>query len=664
MGPSSGFLATAMIGLLAVSAPAAEAAPAEPQRSTTIAPRLSAAQSIPPAELEALVDGLVRDAMIRDHIAGLTVSVVQDGRVILKKGYGYAGPGRPVDPDRTLFRIGSISKTFTWIAVMKEVEAGRMRLDAPVNAYLPPDLQVPDAGFSEPIRIRDLMTHTPGFEDNPLHHLFISEPAAVSALETRLRENRPARVRPPGETESYSNYGASLAGAAVAHLEGVPFETVVEREITGPLGMTSTTFREPYGRRAGLPDAMSPELAARVSTGYRYLGGTFKAQPFEFVTGSAPAGAGSSTAGDMARYMLMILGDGQSGGARIYGASTAAGFRTPLMAAAPGLDAWDDGFMDVGLPGGFRGHGHGGDTLWFHSTMMTVPELRLGVFASANTETAAPFVSGALVQRIVERFYAPPAREALPGAPEIARDRAVYAGVYLANRRPYSGLPSFVFRLIGQIPIGVTPDGRIVTPRPGGGLQSWTLSGTPGVFRETDGPARMAFKVENGRAVRWYPPTGSEAFDRVGPLHQTPVLAAMAALAAAGALLAWTGRLVRPERARGDTGWRKAANRLQLAAAGLWLASFGAITVFAASAADQASVVLNWPSPWLVLASGLGLAAALTSTASLVTSPLVWSDGGETWSLGRRVRFTLTSLILAGLGAQLALWGALEPWAT
>ena len=68
--------------------------------------------------------------MTSDHIAGVAVSVVQDGQVVLKKGYGFAAPGRPVDPDLTLFRVGSISKTFTWIALMKEVEAGRMRLSA------------------------------------------------------------------------------------------------------------------------------------------------------------------------------------------------------------------------------------------------------------------------------------------------------------------------------------------------------------------------------------------------------------------------------------------------------------------------------------------------------------------------------------------------------
>jgi CubicO group peptidase (beta-lactamase class C family) len=77
--------------------------------------------------------------MDRDHIAGVTIAVVQNGQVVLKKGYGVASlkDGRAVDPDKTLFRIASISKTFTWIALMNEVEAGRMRLDTPINLYLP-----------------------------------------------------------------------------------------------------------------------------------------------------------------------------------------------------------------------------------------------------------------------------------------------------------------------------------------------------------------------------------------------------------------------------------------------------------------------------------------------------------------------------------------------
>jgi hypothetical protein len=130
--------------------------------------------------------------MARDHIAGVTVSVVQDGQVVLKKGYGFAGPGRPVDPDRTLFRLGSISKTFDWIVVMNEVEAGRMRLDGPVNDYLPADLAIPAAPGWRPVELRDLMSHTPGFDDRILYHLFLKTPAQILPLAAELKLIRPS----------------------------------------------------------------------------------------------------------------------------------------------------------------------------------------------------------------------------------------------------------------------------------------------------------------------------------------------------------------------------------------------------------------------------------------------------------------------------------------
>ena len=624
-------------------------------------PLLAPGAPIPPAELEALVDGVVRQAMTRDHIAGLAVSVVQDGQVILKRGYGFAGPGRPVDPDRTLFRIGSISKTFTWIAVMKEVEAGRMRLDAPINDYLPKDLQVPDEGFSNPIRVRDLMTHTPGFEDNALRGLFVKDPNLVPSLEQHLREARPARVREPGEVASYSNYGASLAGEAVAHLEGQPFQTVVEREITGPLGMAHTTFREPYKAKPGLPEPMAADLAKDVSVGYRWVGGAYEPQSFEFVSGSAPAGAGSSTAGDMARYMLMILNDGQLDGAQIYGPQTALGFRTMLQSAAPGLDGWDNGFMDLAMPGGFRVHGHGGDTLWFHSAMGTIPELKLGIFVSGNTETAPAFIQGQLAQRIIERFYAPPPGAPLPGSPALARQAAVYAGTYLANRRPYSGLARFLFMVIGETQLSVTKDGRLVTAA-GVGQQSWVPAGAPGLFQQVDGPEKMGFLIKDGRGVRWYPPTGTLAFDRVGPLYQSQVLALVACLTALAAVATLVGLAVRAWRALPQTPAQRRANFVQLLAALMWLASFGALAVFAAGASNQAEVLFNWPSPAIVTASAVALFAAVLSGLTLLLTLPAWGGGEKSWSLWRKLRFSATSLIFAALGLQLGLWGALEPW--
>ncbi len=201
-----------------------------------------------------------------------------------------------------------------------------------------------------------------------------------------------------------------LAGEATAYEAGRPYQDLIDSEVIQPLGLAHTTFREPYPARSDLPKPMPASLAADLSTGYRWAAGTRRPQAFEFVTQGAPAGAASSTAGDMARYMLMILNGGQLDGATLYGPATAAGFRTTSFASAPGLNGWDDGFMEFALPGGFRGVGHGGDTLWFHSAMVMVPALGLrDLPCTTNTDRRNSSGPATLPDRIVERFYAPPA---------------------------------------------------------------------------------------------------------------------------------------------------------------------------------------------------------------------------------------------------------------
>ena len=187
--------AAAAAAPVAVATTATAAAPGAPLTAAAALPaapsgaRLAPGEAIPAAELESYVDGVVRSTMARDHIAGVTVSVVQNGQVVLKKGYGFANlsPARKVDPDKTLFRVGSISKTFTWIALMKEIEAGRIRQDAPINLYLPERIQVRDQGYRAPVQVINLMDHSAGFEDRALGHLFERNFNRVRPLAEYLR---------------------------------------------------------------------------------------------------------------------------------------------------------------------------------------------------------------------------------------------------------------------------------------------------------------------------------------------------------------------------------------------------------------------------------------------------------------------------------------------
>jgi len=192
--------------------------------------------------MEAFIDGFMALQLLAAPAAGVTVAVVKDGQLFFAKGYGYADVDKSirVDADKTLFRPGSVSKMFTWTAVMQLVEQGKLDLDTDVNEYLR-DFKLP-ATFAAPVTLRNLMTHTPGFEDGGVGYLFKESAAELVPLDQFLRQHMPARARPPttdfssGANASYSNYGAALAGRIVEIVSGESFDDYIEKHIFAPSG--------------------------------------------------------------------------------------------------------------------------------------------------------------------------------------------------------------------------------------------------------------------------------------------------------------------------------------------------------------------------------------------------------------------------------------------
>ncbi|KAF1017445.1 MAG: Protein flp [Stenotrophomonas maltophilia] len=193
------------------------------------APPVPASTAPPPAaaltaeDAGTWLDGYLPYAIERGDIAGAAVTVVKDGQILVQRGYGFADVQnqRPVDPQRTLFRMASVSKLFTWTAVMQLVEAGKLDLDADINRYL--DFKVPERGL--PISLRQLMTHTAGFDAN-IKYMWTSEAVAEAggiALGPYLKRYVPAQIYAPGTVPAYSNYGTSLAGYIVERVSGQPF---------------------------------------------------------------------------------------------------------------------------------------------------------------------------------------------------------------------------------------------------------------------------------------------------------------------------------------------------------------------------------------------------------------------------------------------------------
>jgi CubicO group peptidase (beta-lactamase class C family) len=616
------------------------------------APSLRPGEPIPPTALGDFVDGAVAAAMAERSLVGVTVSAVQNGQVVLSKGYGFADleAGRRVDPERTLFRIGSMTKTFTWIALMRLVETGKLSLDDPINDHLPAEIQISDDGYDTPIRVRDLMAYQTGL-DEPWAGPMPDRPEELRPLAELAREVSFTRVRPPGEISSYDNLGALLAGLIVEHETGRTWQEVVENDILNPLGMLRTSTREVYPARADLPAPMPETLAADASFGYR---GRQK-QAYQYFTHGAPTGVMSSTAADMTRYMLMLLNDGELDGARIYGPRAAETFRTPMTSLPREAGGWAGGFAAFPLlPGGFESYGSDGGTFIFFGSVRVSPELDFGMFVSTNSVGGEVLFQ--LFPQVVQHFYGSPVSAALPGQPEKRAEMAEYAGQYRSTLRRYGGLAGFAARL-GAETVIVSPDGYLAVLVPTGPVR-FVPTEEPGHFRNADGPGVLVFERRNGRLTAV---TRMFASERLGRLETPSTLFLVAALTALSAFGVIVGQWVRAGRGLPMTPAQAGAGRLQIAAAALWLASLASAAVFAAGAGDAIALSYQWPTPSILAFSTLALVASLASLGAVVLVPAVWSGRGG-WSNGRRTRFTLTALVFAAFGALLASWGALQPW--
>jgi CubicO group peptidase (beta-lactamase class C family) len=208
-GWRASLLAVALVSAGALQA-SGQVTPQQVQETAAATAPASAAPQLTSADVHAWLDGVMPLALSNADIVGAVVTITHNGQVVANRGYGYSdlAARTPVDPATTLFRPGSISKLFTWTAVMQQVEAGTIDLDADINTYI--DYEIP-AYDGQPITMRQIMTHTTGFEE-VIRDLISSDPASGSmSLGDYLKNHIPARIYPPGTMPAYSNYATALA---------------------------------------------------------------------------------------------------------------------------------------------------------------------------------------------------------------------------------------------------------------------------------------------------------------------------------------------------------------------------------------------------------------------------------------------------------------------
>jgi len=460
------------------------------------------------ADAEAFLDGIVPQQLAQADIAGATISIVKDGKLLFAKGYGYADveKKKPVSPEETLFRPGSVSKLFTWTSVMQLAEQGKLDLDRDVNAYL--DYKIPDA-FGKPITLKNIMTHTPGFEEQ-VKDLFYVEPRSPN-LGQYMKTHIPARIYPPGTVPAYSNYGASVAGYIVERVSGRPFNDYVTENIFKPLGMTHSTFAQP------LPASLAPYM----SDGYQLA--SDKPKPFEMVA-PFPAGSLSSTATDMARFMLAHLQDGQLGDARILRPETARLMHSRLFALDPAANGMCYGFYEESR-NGHRIIGHAGDTEAFHSDLHLVLDAGVGFFVSYNSAGRGEESPRTMLwEAFLDRYFPyTPATEPMPASAK--KDAEAVSGAYISSRRSETSFLK-VANLLQPPSVSVAKDGVIEVAQmtnPNGKPKQWQEVG-PMVFREVNGQDKLVFKPDQNGRMEMILPFPFFIGQRVGLLENGKIL--------------------------------------------------------------------------------------------------------------------------------------------
>src|SRR6476661_3229267 len=432
----------------------------------------------PPHELtvddvHAFLDGFVPMQLEREDIAGAVVLVVKDRAILFAKGYGYSDVEKktPITVDATLFRPGSISKLFTWTAVMQLVEQGKLDLDRDINEYL--DFKIP-AKFGKPITLRNIMTHTPGFEEQ-IKDLISEDATPGATLKQHLVTHIPERIFLPGTTPAYSNYGASLAGYIVERVSGRPFNDYVNENIFKPLGMTHSSFTQP----------LPAELKGLMSNGYRL--GSGKPKPFEIVE-EPPAGGLAATAADMSRFMIAHLQNGKFENAQILRPETASQMHSRQFGLSPALNGMCLGFYEESR-NGKRIIGHGGDTIYFHSDLHLMLENGIGFFVSYNSAGKGDISPrSALWYHFLDRYfpYTPAKVEKLASADADAKN---VAGRYLTTRRSESSF----------LKVGAVEDNVEVTPDENGTIKVEPFKDFNGQIKKWQEIAPLVYRSVNGQ---------------------------------------------------------------------------------------------------------------------------------------------------------------------
>jgi CubicO group peptidase (beta-lactamase class C family) len=451
-----------------------------PFRSVSaLAPQSSgqAVNTVTPEAVETFMDGFASVYMKELAVPGLAFVMVKDGESYFSKGYGFADVEHqvPFDPENTIVRAGSIVKTVTALAVMQLAEHGKIDLDADVNQYLT-HFQIPDT-FNAPITARELLHYTAGL-DNRFIGIRVETADKILPLSEYLAQRLPDRTRLPGIIRAYNDHEIALAGLLVEEVSGMPYDQYVQEHIFKPLGMESSSIY------------LSKQSGERVALGY----GSSGPYPLNYYYLNDAAGAGfNTTPADMARYMLMQLGNGKLDGVQVFSEGMMEELHITRFTHHPKLPGIAYTFDEV-FWGGRRMLAKSGGAPGFQNRMFLLPAEGVGIYFVYNRDSTVR-LAGKLEQAFLERFFPggqmPAGKESPASDPQ---EMARYAGYYFDMNDYSDRTIEKVQMLLEQEQVSVNEQGRL---QYAGGI---LLRQDRNLFQWSNGGGYVAFgEDEEGR---------------------------------------------------------------------------------------------------------------------------------------------------------------------
>ncbi|MED4730768.1 beta-lactamase family protein [Aneurinibacillus migulanus] len=346
-------------------------------------------------EVEEFADTFFSQPHIKDQLAGAVFVIVKEGKILLKKGYGYADLEKkiPADPDRTVFPVASISKVFTATGIMQLVEQRKINLDEDIQTYLG-DVKLNNK-TDYPLTMKHLLTHTTGFDFTDTLESAQHRPEPLP-LDKYVKENMSTVIRKPGEAFRYDNFASMLQGYILQNVSGKSFNQYITEHIYQPLEMKNSSF------------LLTPEIKAKLATGYNAAN-----KPFPVYTSNPieqPEGGMFSTGKDMAAFMMAHLNKGTIEGHKILDKDTAEMMQSIHYAIHPKLPNMAYGFETYYHSSHNNQFviGKGGDLPGAHSWMWLLPEQRVGGFIVFNKDID---FREELFKAFMDRYYPMPKKE-------------------------------------------------------------------------------------------------------------------------------------------------------------------------------------------------------------------------------------------------------------